>query len=80
MSALTVLAVIGEVNVKFNFGFRRPILIGRFLGLTVIDFDFVDRRLQFEDGVRAIFPSEGGLEMLIWPQSGRQCDRLNSRG
>lgn len=45
VSALAVLAVIGEVNVKFNFSFRRPILIGGFLGLTVIDFDFIDRRL-----------------------------------
>lgn len=45
MSALVVLAVIGKVNVKFNFGFSRPIFIGGFLGLTVIDFDFVDGRL-----------------------------------
>jgi hypothetical protein len=28
--------------------------------------------------VCAIFSSDRGLEMLIWPQSGRQCDRLNS--
>lgn len=80
VSALVVLAVIGEVNVKFNFGFRRPIFIGGFLGLTTIDFDFIDGRLQFEDGVRTIFPSKRGLEMLIWPQSGRQCDGLNCRG
>lgn len=43
--ALAVFAVIGEVNLKFNFDFGRPILIGGFLGLTVIDFDFVDTGL-----------------------------------
>lgn len=67
MSALVILAVIGEVNVKFNCSFGRPIFIGRFLGLTAIDFDLINRRLQFEDGVRAIFSSERSLEMLIWP-------------
>jgi hypothetical protein len=33
--------------------------------------------LQFEDGVCAIFPRKRGLEMLIWPQSGRQGNRFN---
>lgn len=42
MGAFFVLPVIGEVNVKFNFGLRRPVFIGGFLGLTVIDFHFIN--------------------------------------
>ena len=77
MGAL-VFAIIGEVNVKFNFRFSCIFFIGGFLGMTVIG--FVDGRLQLKDGVCAVFPSQRGLEMLIRLQSRRQCDSFNSGG
>jgi hypothetical protein len=45
----------------------RPIFIGRFLGLTAIDFDLINRRLQFEDGVRAIFSKAARLSQCRSP-------------
>lgn len=71
VGTLVVLAIIGKVNVKFSFSFRQLILIGGLLGMTVIDFAFIDGRLQLEDGMCAIFSSQGSLEMLVWPQPGR---------
>lgn len=45
--------------------------------MTVID--FIDGGLQLEDGVCAMLARQGGLEMLVRPQSGGQRDRLDGR-
>lgn len=75
---IVIFAVIGVVNVKFSLRFCQCVFIGGFLGTAVVGVDFADGRLQFKDGVCAIFPSQGGLEMLIRAQSGRQCDCFDS--
>lgn len=68
-------AVIGEVNVKFSFGLSWLVLIGGFLRISVMY--FINRRLQLEDGVCAVLPGQGGLEILVRLQSRRQCDCFN---
>lgn len=64
-----VFTVIGEVNVKFSFRLSWLILFGGFLCMSVMD--FINRRLQLKDGVCAVLPSQGGLEMLVRLQSRR---------